>query len=76
MAWRTGDRVLQPLYGVGNVVDIGGNRITVAFDDGQMRKFVASIVHLLPSDAHRPERPPLRTRSGRARTSALKAQAS
>ena len=76
MAWRTGDRVLQPLYGLGDVIDVGADRVTIAFDDGQVRKFVISIVHLMPSDAPKPERPRSRTRSGRARKGAVEEQTS
>jgi hypothetical protein len=62
MACRPGDRVFQPTYGVGDVVDVSGGHVTISFDDGVVRKFKASIVHLTPSDAARPPRPAPKTR--------------
>ena len=70
MAIRAGDRVLQPTYGVGDVIEVTGDHVTIAFDSGGVRKFVASIVHLTPSDAPRPERP--QSKAGVRRASSTK----
>lgn len=48
--------MIQPSYGVGEVIDASGDRVTIAFDDGVVRKFVASMVQLTPSDTPRRER--------------------
>jgi hypothetical protein len=65
MIWRPGDRVCQPTYGVGEVVQVSGNHVTVAFDGSGVRKFVVSMVQLTPSDAPRPERPEPKPRGRR-----------
>jgi hypothetical protein len=57
MAFRTGDRVHQLSYGVGEIVEISREYVTIAFDDGATRKFVASLVRLEPSTVPRPPRP-------------------
>lgn len=55
MTFRTGDRVQQQTYGVGEVSEVSGRYISVTFDeDGVTRKFVASIVSLEPTAVPRP----------------------
>lgn len=55
MAFRTGDRVQQQTYGVGEISEVSGRYISVTFDDdGVTRKFVASIVSLEPTAVPRP----------------------
>lgn len=65
MAFRRGDRVHQDAYGAGDVVDVNVDYITIAFDDGIKRKFVAARVHLRSSSAPRPVRPVPRPRAKR-----------
>ena len=62
VAFRTGDRVHQPTYGVGDIIDKNANYITIAFDDGATRKFAAARVQLRPSTVPRPPRPPSKAR--------------
>jgi hypothetical protein len=57
MAFRTGDRVHQAAYGVGDIIDTNVDYITIAFDDGATRKFAAARVQLQRSNAPRPPRP-------------------
>lgn len=57
MAYRTGDRVHQQTYGVGDIIEVRGPYVTIAFDDSVTRKFVASMVLLEPSVVPRPPRP-------------------
>jgi hypothetical protein len=57
MAFRTGDRVHQPTYGVGEIIATSSPYVTIAFDDGMTRKFVASMVLLEPSFVPRPSKP-------------------
>jgi hypothetical protein len=72
MAFRTGDRVHQRAYGVGDIIEINASYITITFDDGVTRKFAAARVQLEPSTAPRPMRsaPQPRRRQGRAPVSA------
>lgn len=57
MAFRTGDRVHQQNYGAGEIIATSSPYVTIAFDDGMTRKFVASMVLLEPSFVPRPTRP-------------------
>jgi len=57
MAYRTGDRVRQQTYGVGDIIEVRGPYVTIAFDDLVTRKFIASMVLLEPSLVPRPPRP-------------------
>lgn len=66
MAVREGDRVIQPSYGVGEVVEVTGERVTISFDDGVVRKFVTSMVQLTSSDSPRRERPKSKGRARKA----------
>ncbi len=56
MAVRTGDRVHQETYGAGGIIELNREYVTIAFDDGITRKFVASRVRLRPSDTPPPSR--------------------
>ncbi|MGE0813833.1 MAG: hypothetical protein AB7O28_07300 [Vicinamibacterales bacterium] len=68
MSVREGDRVRQSSYGDGEVVVVTTQHVTVAFDDGSVRKFVSSIVNLEPSAAPRPAKvTPPRARARAAR---------
>lgn len=57
MTFRRGDRVLQPVYGSGDVVDVNENHITISFDAGDVRKFVVRLVQLERTNTPRPPRP-------------------
>lgn len=57
MAFRTGDRVHQQNYGAGEIIATSSPYVTIAFDDGVTRKFVASMVLLERSLVPRPSRP-------------------
>jgi hypothetical protein len=59
MAFRKGDRVRQHAYGVGDIIEVNADYVTIAFDDAVVRKFAVALVRLHPSSAPRP------TRSGR-----------
>lgn len=56
MTFRVGDRVQQPVYGTGDVVDVTRDRITISFDAGGVRKFATSLVTLEPTSVPRPLR--------------------
>jgi hypothetical protein len=56
MTFRTGDRVYQRHYGVGEIIDMNADHVTIAFDDGTARKFASGRVQLQPSAVPRPAR--------------------
>jgi len=56
MKWRVGDRVLQRVYGAGDVVDVNPDYITISFDTGGTRKFATRLVRLEPTSIPRPPR--------------------
>jgi len=70
MAFRTGDRVHQSVYGQGDIIDRNADYITIAFDDGSTRKFVATRVHLKASTAPRPSQSKRQPRPRRPRATA------
>ena len=74
MAFRTGDRVHQHSYGVGDIVAMNADYITIAFDDGATRKFAAAKVQLQLSTAPRPQRPPSKARPKRDRQQSTSSQ--
>jgi hypothetical protein len=74
MALRTGDRVLQENYGVGEIIDMSAAYVTISFDDGSTRKFVTSRVSLQPSSTPAPVKTKA-TRSTAKRASAKKTAA-
>ena len=57
MVFRPGDRVVQAVYGAGDVVDRTRDHITISFDAGGIRKFAVRVVHLEPTTVARPSRP-------------------
>ena len=74
MALRTGDRLLQDHYGVGEIIDMSAAYVTISFDDGSTRKFVTSRVSLQPSSTPAPVKTKA-TRSTAKRASAKKTAA-
>jgi hypothetical protein len=64
---REGNRVRQADYGDGEVVQITQQHVTIAFDDGTVRKFVTAIVRLEPTTT---PPPPPRPQAARVRRSA------
>jgi len=67
MALRAGDRVHQQTYGHGEIVETNTERVTIEFDDGVTRKFVAAMVRLEPTAS---PRPPKAAGAGRSRRKA------
>jgi len=55
---REGDRVRQADYGDGQIVQLTPQHVTIAFDDGTVRKFVTAIVRLEPSSTPAPPKTP------------------
>ncbi|MGD9905069.1 MAG: hypothetical protein AB7U83_16505 [Vicinamibacterales bacterium] len=56
MSLRPGARVRQADYGDGEIVLVTAQHVTVAFDDGSVRKFVTSMAVLEPSTTPVPQR--------------------
>ena len=45
-AWAKGDRVVQPNYGPGTLVEVNEHHTVIDFDDGAVRRFVSRLVTL------------------------------
>jgi len=59
------DRVLHSVFGLGTITGMNSLYTTVAFDDGGVRKFVATLGRLEHSDSPAPTKP-ARGKKGRA----------
>ena len=72
--FRKGDRVSHARYGAGNVVDADERYTMIAFDDGDVRKFVTTLVRLERSDLPLPAKPePARRRPSKRRATIVRA---
>lgn len=61
-----GDRVWQPTYGTGTVIEADSLHTIIDFDDHGLRKFSTPIVKLCRTDVPAPDRPTPKPRSKRA----------
>lgn len=68
-AWAKGDRVVQPTYGAGTLVDVNEYHTVIDFDEHGRRTFSTRLVVLQPSDAPAPAG----TSTSRKRTAKKKA---
>jgi hypothetical protein len=50
MAWRLGDRVEQPTYGAGTIIELTDQHVVVHFDTHGRRKFSAQLAVLKASE--------------------------
>ena len=50
------DRIDNPHFGLGTIVSIDTHYVTIKFDESGARKFVRSMVELVPSDTPKPAR--------------------
>ena len=76
MAFRLGDRVSQQTYGVGEIISINSDYVTIGFDEGGTRKFVTSKVVLEASASPRvPRAAATRARRTKATPTGTKAAA-
>ena len=61
-AWTKGDRVVQPTYGPGTLVEVNEHHTVIDFDEHGIRRFSTSMVKLERSSTVEPGKPPKRTR--------------
>lgn len=69
-AWAKGDRVTQPTYGVGTLVEVNEHHTVIDFDDHGRRVFATRIVVLQASN----EPAPLKAARKRATKAKAKAE--
>ena len=61
-SWTKGDRVVQPTYGPGTLVEVNEHHTVIDFDEHGIRRFSTSMVKLERSATVEPGKPPKRTR--------------
>ena len=59
MLFRPGDRVVQAVFGAGDIVDVNEDHIGISFDAGGISKFAVRVVHLERTNVSRRPRPDL-----------------
>jgi len=60
--WSKGDRVSQPTYGAGTLVEVNEHHTVIDFDEHGLRRFATAMVKLERSTTVEPDKPPKRTR--------------
>jgi hypothetical protein len=70
-AWAKGDRVLQPTYGSGTLVEVNEHHTVIDFDDHGRRTFSTKLVVLQASSKPAPTGTP-RKRASKAKSSKSK----
>ena len=65
LGFAKGDRVSQPQYGCGTIVEVNEHHTVIDFDDGAVRRFVSRLVTLEPSGEPAPKRQPRRRSASR-----------
>jgi len=50
------DRIEHNVFGLGTIIQIDNWRTTITFDESGTKKFVTSMVQIIPSDTPRPPR--------------------
>ena len=62
-AWAKGDRVVQPNYGPGTLVEVNEHHTVIDFDEGGRKVFKTSLVALQASSEPAPHKTPTRKRA-------------
>jgi hypothetical protein len=62
-AWTKGDRVVQPTYGPGTLVEVNEHHTVIDFDEGGRRVFATRLVVLQATNEPAPHKAPARTRA-------------
>ena len=65
-AWTKGDRVVQPTYGPGTLVEVNEHHTVIDFDEHGRRMFSTRLVVLQPTNEPAPARTP-RKRASKAK---------
>jgi hypothetical protein len=55
--WAKGDRVVQPTYGTGTLVEVNEHHTVIDFDEGGRRTFATRLVTLQATNEPAPNRP-------------------
>ena len=61
--WAKGDRVVQPTYGPGTLVEVNEHHTVIDFDEGGRKVFKTSLVALQASSEPAPHKTPTRKRA-------------
>jgi hypothetical protein len=69
-AWTKGDRVVQPTYGAGTLVEVNEHHTVIDFDEHGRRVFATRLVVLQATDSPAPAGGPARKRATRKKTPA------
>ena len=56
-AWQKGDRVVQPTYGPGTLVEVNEHHTVIEFDEHGRRVFATRLVVLQPTNEPAPNKP-------------------
>lgn len=70
-AWAKGDRVVQPTYGAGTLVEINEHHTVIEFDEHGRRTFASRLVVLQSTNEPAPAKSP-RKRATKAKTAKTK----
>ena len=62
-AWSKGDRVVQPTYGPGTLVEVNEHHTVIDFDEGGRKVFATRLVVLQASNEPAPHKTPTRKRA-------------
>ena len=68
-AWTKGDRVVQPTYGPGTLVEVNEHHTVIDFDEHGRRTFSTRLVSLQATNEPAPNRAPVRKRAKERRAS-------
>ena len=59
-SWTKGDRVVQPTYGAGTLVEVNEHHTVIEFDEHGRRTFATRLVNLQATNEPAPNRAPKR----------------
>jgi len=71
-AWTKGDRVVQPTYGAGTLIEVNEQHTVIDFDEGGRRTFATRLVALQATSEPAPAKTP-RKRATKAKPKEAKA---
>jgi hypothetical protein len=57
-AWQKGDRVVQPTYGPGTLVEVNEHHTVIEFDEGGRKTFATRLVALQTTNEPAPAKTP------------------
>ena len=60
--WSKGDRVIQPTYGPGTLVEVNEHHTVIDFDEGGRKSFETSLVALQATNEPAPDKTPAQAR--------------